>query len=279
MTGIEKVVYSAVGVVRILPRPRGGGGINLEVTPGVERLPTSGPEPVFVPKEQWRAVDAEGIGCHASGGEIDAPHVFVLEPPEALLSELRGKLNASPRAGLDVRGIGRELSATGAGIEGWINDAGLPFGLRLMGSNVALHGPGQRSTAYDTANREFRGLHIDDHEKLPLDRRDDGFLLFNINLGVSERYFQFVNRTVRGLLDVLHAGRQNAPGTDMTVKDLKTLFFTRYPHYPVLRVRLRPLQAYLCQTQNIIHDGATNHSGHPDVSYLVAFRAVRGGGP
>jgi hypothetical protein len=54
-----------------------------------------------------------------------------------------------------------------------------------------------------------------------------------------------------------------------SANDLRDAFFAAFPDYPVLRVRLQPGQAYLCNTQNTVHDGATNDEGLPDLSFLT----------
>ena len=34
------------------------------------------------------------------------------------------------------------------------------------------------------------------------------------------------------------------------------LFLTKYPNYPVFRIKIEPGEAYIAPTENIIHDGA-----------------------
>jgi hypothetical protein len=131
-------------------------------------------------------------------------------------------------------------------------------------ADCIVHRPGLRSTAFDFSSGHFVGLHIDDHQKLPLARRSEADVLFAINIGLSHRYLVFVPLTVAGLLQEVF------PLRPTTSVDLKNAFLEQNPDAPVLRIRLAPGDAYLCGPQNLIHDGATNEGTAADVALLMS---------
>jgi hypothetical protein len=57
-----------------------------------------------------------------------------------------------------------------------------------------------------------------------------------------------------------------------SIRHLTAAFFRSYPDYPVVRVTLPPGHAYVAVTQYVIHDGATNTLGQPDVAFLLGGR-------
>jgi hypothetical protein len=142
--------------------------------------------------------------------------------------------------------------------------------------DVMFAAPGSPSTAFDPRSRMFVGLHLDDHENLGFEDRGRGFQLLSINLGQAERYFQFINHDAASLLRLV-GGLPALPAEARSAASLVQCVFRMFPDCPVLRLTLRPGQGYLAVTQDLIHDGATNDRGRPDVSCLLAGRFdVRG---
>ncbi|RSN62025.1 hypothetical protein [Actinomadura sp. WAC 06369] len=138
---------------------------------------------------------------------------------------------------------------------------------RVRTADAVVHAPGRLSTAFNFDERVYMGLHLDDQQGYPLDERDRSFLLASVNIGFRERYLHFVNLRVPGLIAMVENAGRPVPETARALKDA---FFDACPDYPVIRVKLRPGQAYLLNTQGVLHDGATNQRGMPDVSLLMS---------
>jgi len=47
-------------------------------------------------------------------------------------------------------------------------------------------------------------------------------------------------------------------------------FMSTFPNYPVVRVRLRPGEAYIAPTENILHDGSS--AGVGNVNHYLSLR-------
>lgn len=238
--------------------------ISVEVGTGVETFATLSRETAFIANDSWQS-----IGPILGAAEMaSASDITLLDVPDVFLAGIKKRIEGGDNDLLDALGpLSRVLSD-------WLVDQKLSFHTKLLGSGITFHGPGQRSTAYDPVHGEYRGLHIDDHEKAPLDQRGACFLLLNVNLGDASRFLQFIPLTVEGLRLTLHQDcGLNTEG--LSAKDLKNAFFTSNPNTIVWRVAIPPGAAYLAQTQNLIHDGATNTVGLDDVSLQLAFSIRR----
>jgi hypothetical protein len=135
-------------------------------------------------------------------------------------------------------------------------------GLRVVSQrscDVQITPPGKTSTAFNHQASRYVGMHIDNHDHLPLAARRDAFQLLAINLGEADRYLQFVNL---GMNDLVARA-----GTDVTIADeryqqeawrLTRDFFKANADYPLVRLTLPPDHGYVAVTQYLIHDGATN---------------------
>lgn len=134
-------------------------------------------------------------------------------------------------------------------------------------ADLVVQRPGLASTAFNKGTGHYMGLHIDSHQRLALGERGGAMTLCAVNLGRAERHLHYVPRSVAGIADALAADGQELPASALALKDR---FFAAHPDEPVLRLTLAPGQAYLCVTQNTIHDGATG--AHTDVAFLTMSR-------
>ncbi len=225
----------------------------------------------MVPRDGFRPLDAGELSALLATGPASVRTdliVFdigsgVLEESHARLLPLASETEADSVSVRDaVQGFRTLL----------INRVAEVCGLRAPAAgrgDVVVHGPGQLSTAFNYDAGVFMGLHIDNHQRLPLDERDRANTLCAANVGFGERYLHFVNLPASGLLAMLAERGISAPNTAEALKDA---FLARFPDYPVIRLTLLPGHAYLCNTQNTIHDGATPEGDLPDVSFLTMNR-------
>lgn len=118
-------------------------------------------------------------------------------------------------------------------------------------------------TMTKAVDRDARiGLHIDRWDRLPVDELAHSSNRISINLGPVDRHFIFLNQTASGMAAMLgRADLRVAPD----VGAIGTAFMSAFPEYPIVRLRLRPGEAYVAPTENILHDGSsagvleTNH--------------------
>lgn len=147
----------------------------------------------------------------------------------------------------------------------------------LRSCDIQITQSQSNSTAFDHSRGHFIGLHIDNHDKLSLTQRRGAFQLLCLNVGLAERYLHFVNLSAPALAAHTMSNRADAEERYSKAWQLTHDFFTKYPDYPVVRVTLPPGYGYIAVTQNAIHDGGTNASGHPDTALLLAGQYTQRG--
>ena len=98
------------------------------------------------------------------------------------------------------------------------------------------------------------GLHIDRWDRLSVDELEQSSNRISINLGPVDRHFIFLNQTASGMAAMLElANLRVAPD----VGAIGAAFMLAFPEYPIVRLRLRPGEAYVAPTENILHDGSS----------------------
>lgn len=241
---------------------------------GVEVVSEAEGKRVFFPRSDWLPVaEAERNLLFASHPRDFPAAVTLFKLDDSILgvfeAEVRPMLTGSAVLAPDERA---ERIARFA--EQALNEVRVQLGVeaeRIRSRDVyAIPGP-SRSTSYDFASRGYIGLHLDNHQKLPLAKRARAFQLLNLNCGTSHRYFQFINIAAAGLFGLippsLRLAEEVVQNEAWRLKDQCLSGVLR--DYPVVRVRVEPGEGYLCVTQNIIHDGATSEECERDVSFLI----------
>jgi len=137
--------------------------------------------------------------------------------------------------------------------------------LRALG--YASYPAGFHTVTFDAANSRFIGLHIDDLDALPIDRREDSTTRLCINLGDSARYLLFINLSASSM-----ARAVGGDAMQMRSTPLIHAFMNSFPDYPVARLEIRPGEAYIAPTENMIHDGST--LGMSSVDHQVTLRGI-----
>lgn len=165
------------------------------------------------------------------------------EPSDALgegLRRLRERLHA-------------ELSELGVGLG------------RAGPTDVIITPAGFPSTSFNYAERRYMGLHVDQHDGLPLSRRRLARRLCVVNIGWCHRYLNVFPYRVTDMcqaLDLPLGGDSELPSREVTAR-----YFTARPESGVLRIRLAPGQGYVFNTQDLPHDGSTPHGESPGVAF------------
>ncbi len=111
------------------------------------------------------------------------------------------------------------------------------------------------------------GMHFDMWDRLAVDDLESGSNRVSVNLGPSDRYFIFLNQTAAGMAAILN--RENVPFRH-DVNSIGVAFMSAFPDYPIVRVRLRPGDAYIAPTENLLHDG--NSSDVVDINHYLSVR-------
>lgn len=106
------------------------------------------------------------------------------------------------------------------------------------------------------SNNKYVGLHIDSWDNLPIAQIDNCTNRISINLGKEDRFLLFVNLTVRQIYEVIKS-KSDKTFEEYDVNTLAEDFLALNSQYPVIKLKLKPYEAYIAPTENLIHDGCT----------------------
>jgi hypothetical protein len=98
------------------------------------------------------------------------------------------------------------------------------------------------------------GLHFDRWDRLSVDELEQSSNRISINLGPVDRHFIFLNQTASAMAAMLD--RENVK-VARDVRAIGAAFMSTFPDYPIVRLRLRPGEAYIAPTENVLHDGSS----------------------
>lgn len=142
----------------------------------------------------------------------------------------------------------------------------------LSNSPPVISGMGGRQPGLSTATIDNKrgcrnGLHTDSWDNLPLGKKQESTNRICVNLGLDSRYFLFVNLTEMDIFKMLgcHDSDVSKPWT----RQLTNEFMSRYPNYPVVKLRIAPGEAYIAPTENMIHDASTAEMKHLDIKVMM----------
>ena len=112
---------------------------------------------------------------------------------------------------------------------------------------------------------KYVGLHIDYWDELSILETEKATNRVSINLGQQDRFLLFINLSLKQLYDKIGVDKKKE-FRDYDTTSLTTDFFNSNPDYPVLKLRVRPFEAYIAPTENIIHDGSTQGNTLTDIT-------------
>jgi hypothetical protein len=187
------------------------------------------------------------------GAEIVATAHETLVP---LLAQANGP--ASETLAGAVREFRKDLHAA-------LSDLGVPLGSDGP-SDVIVTPPGYASTSFNYAERRYMGLHVDQHDGLPLGQRSEARRLCVLNIGWAHRY---LNVYPYRLTDLCQAAgvELGLDGGGLPSREVTARFFAGHGEARILRIRLEPGQGYVFNTQDVVHDGATPDGDVPGVAF------------
>jgi hypothetical protein len=142
--------------------------------------------------------------------------------------------------------------------------------IRCLG--FSIRAPGQTTTTVGQKGARI-GLHVDSWFNAKADRRDSAANRLCLNLGRSSRTLLFINISLSSIVRILKDRGLEPPLNSPS--QVGRLFMQVFPNYPVVSLDIRPGEAYLAPTENIIHDSSTKRRRALDITltFLGHFRA------
>jgi len=143
-----------------------------------------------------------------------------------------------------------------------------------LGQPVHCIGPSRnpanlKTVTYNQDTRQYNGLHVDNWDQLDLESRHLATNRICVNIGQNDRYFLFLPFS---LMDIARA-LSDEMGSDWEPPGRPTVigrqFMEKYPEIPIVRCRLRPGEAYIAPTENLVHDGSSVGQGDIDRQFTI----------
>lgn len=125
--------------------------------------------------------------------------------------------------------------------------------------------PQLEGTTINTEIKKFIGLHTDNWENAPLSERHRSRNRICVNLGLSDRYFIFINLSFKEICSSINYNTVEHFLRDR--KEITKTFMSQNLTYQAVRVKVQPFEAYIAPTENIIHDGMLDCRENLDVTF------------
>jgi len=216
----------------------------------------------FLPRAPWRK-PTEGESKHLwRKAAADVAFVGVARIPNELLAALRKVVSETDKDALRQLEPRRIREFIGRFVD-YLRDR-FAYKSEPINHGIHVHHPGLETVTVDSANRKFLGLHLDSWDRYPLDTRARSLNRICVNIGAEPRHFLFLNLPLMNIARVLE---QQSP--DRAFDSVGPAFMSRFPGYPIVRVRIAPGEAYIAPTDNLIHDASTFDSREPSVSLTL----------
>lgn len=251
----------------------------LELSAGITRAATLYPAlpyrpRAFVPGLPWRKPTRGEMELlvSAHGEEGPGDWIQLLRMPDEILERFAVQRAASDsiRQKADLRSLteSAECRETLAQAVEDVRRFAAPDG-PLDGAGLFGNPPGLPTTTLIDADH-LNGLHVDNFSRATLPVRARSPNRIAINVGAGDRFLLYINLSLGRISSMLADGaRRSLSSCDRGTTRLRFDFMDAFPHYPVVKLRIRPGEAYIAPTENIIHDGCTIGQRHFDLRFSV----------
>jgi len=230
----------------------------------------------FLPKTPWRKpTDWESKRLWQNSGVTNVDFVGVASIPNELLAELRRVVNDTSDKNtlrqLDPRRIREHIGP----LIDYLRDR-FAYKSEPFNHGIHVHRHGRETVTLDTASGKYLGLHLDSWERYSVEARARSLNRICVNIGAEPRHFLFVNLSLMNITRIL--AEQSQENADRESESVGPTFMSRFPGYPIMKVRVAPGEAYIAPTDNMIHDASTVGSKTPSVTLtLRGWFTVPGG--
>lgn len=239
---------------------------------------------IYRPKEDWRSLEEEElrkvVGITALSNIANT--VCLIEVPKrfrtAFYQRNLDEMSISP-SHWDAK-MESEFPAFASEVSEWLKEEVFEQ-FEMCSAFVNFTRPGLNTTTFDLSQNRYRGLHIDNWGSPPRDtsERDASGIRVCINLGFGSRDLVFINLRLKSMLNLLALRRGAKEVADLYKETygqpLAEDFLNEYSAYSVLRVSIKPSQAYIGPVQNMIHDGYPLSQESVDVNLQLSANNFR----
>jgi hypothetical protein len=235
----------------------------------------------IIPRSPWSSLNAREQNALLTPrlSKPNSSFIMILKLPPKQISMFRELQNAAGTGNkkevyryISTRSFTANIKAFTAYLERHYQCAGKDSKIKEVEGGILINSPGMPTTTRHPTTRKLVGLHLDDWSRLPLDNRKNAENRMCVNLGSQDRHFLFLNLLIDQVYKaVAHYCDQPLP-EDAAGTDTARKFLRLFPLYPICRLRLRPGDAYIAPTEQVVHDGSSLNMSGLDVTLSLRGR-------
>ena len=147
--------------------------------------------------------------------------------------------------------------------------------------NDSIHGgfcvkdAGLKTVTVDLQGKNFIGLHVDDWFRLPVGQRAQSPTRICANFGWCDRFLLILSISVDDMYFSPETPAWKGFAWRREIVNLKGAtalgrkFLQIFKEYPITKIRIKPGQAYVAPTENLMHDGSSESGTVVDVACHV----------
>jgi hypothetical protein len=220
----------------------------------------------FLPRAPWRKpTDWESARLWQDSGVTNVDFVGITSIPSELLVALRKLVSdADDKDALRQLEPRRIREFIGPLID-YLRDR-FAYKSEPFNHGIHVHLPGRETVTVNTANGKYLGLHLDSWDRYPVEARARSLNRICVNIGAEPRHLLFLNLS---LMNVARLARESQETADSAYDSVGPAFMSRFPGYPIVKMRIAPGEAYIAPTDNVIHDASTVGSRSPSVTLTL----------
>jgi hypothetical protein len=211
----------------------------------------------FLPAPPWRRARVEAEGC-----TLRAPRLGYFTVPSSILCPFRNLTSDPPTFTRADAAQAAEPLAEYLGDRFGASEAIITHGLNHSRS-------GLETVTVNPETGLYIGLHIDSWDGNSFDERRNARTRISVNVGSVPRYLLVLNMPFDHGADLIKVALslKTPPPPHRVLPALFMLF----PEIPVLRIQIQPGEAYVADTDNLIHDASTLPNS--SAAFHCTFRA------
>jgi hypothetical protein len=216
----------------------------------------------IVPKQRWRPLSLEEIQILQcpNGGKEMWRSIGIVNFPHYCFRHLHSMGFSNIHSEEELLMFRKEVSFDDcfSPIPDYIEDAFLLHG-KCIHVPVSAKKPNLLTVSSDSGQdcEEWVGLHVDTWDRKGIRDLESARNRICINLGQESRYFLFVNLTIKQIIQMLKGKIEKDFENLFHKHALLQEFVKAFPDYPVIKIELKPQQAYIAPTENMYHDAST----------------------
>lgn len=219
----------------------------------------------FLPRTPWRKpTDWESKRLWHDSGVTNVDFVGVAGIPNELLAALRNLVRDTDTKELRQLEPRRIREFIGPLIN-YLCDR-FAYKSEPFNHGIHVHLPGRETVTLNTASGKYLGLHLDSWDRYPVEARARSLNRICVNIGAEPRHLLFLNLS---LMNVARLAQESHETADHAYDSVGPAFLSRFPGYPIVKVRIAPGEAYIAPTDNIIHDASTVGSESPSITLTL----------